>query len=363
VRNCLIILAILAVGLGCDRAEPPAVGEPAVSDPTSAAPPPPPADEPVASPEISVSSDVVASPEQDPASPEYVAVASAVAAAAPRSEIPIRFDIFPRRTQFLLGEPVEIFVQHTNLWDEDVAVRCNYFLDQGFEIWITDSSGESFRFIDEIHGGIPLTNYARIPAGESRGFYELLIHSEVDNRGAVFTEPGLYRIDAQVNAQIDVLGEEILLLLAPPITVEVIEPFTDEDLAVHEIFLWPEVTQALQAMSAPPELEEPMQTVLEHAPDSVFAEHAHFLLSTILMEREEWLPANEHLYEVYSNPDGFYPKDMILINILHCFDEANEPERAVATCRVLLELFPEVRRRNVSLVDSYIELVDEIDAE
>jgi hypothetical protein len=102
-------------------------------------------------------------------------------------------------------------------------------------------------------------------------------------------------------------------------------------------------------------VEESLRRVIELSPESAFGEHANFLLATIEMGREEWLPANEHLYSIYYKTDGIYPKDQVLSGIFTNFHWAEEPERALAVLEILIDLFPQYRASSQPLIKSYIQ--------
>lgn len=315
----------LAIAFGCSEPQPPlAPGSPETLSPAPA------------TPEISAVEPAAASPE-----------------AEPEPEVPIAVAVYTNRTQYLLGEPVQIFLQIRNCSRRPVVVRSNYALDKALHIFITPAHGQTWRFIDRIRTGLTIPNVTTIPAGESKGFYVTLAHCAIEGHEVPFPTPGLHRLDVRVDAELDDSGR-IDTLLAPPVTFEVIEPVRAEDRAVFDIFLQPEVCRAIQEKEPPESLEDMMLQVLELAPDSVYAEHAHVLLAILAMGRQEWLRANEHLYPVYEREGGFYPKDLILTGIMSNFHSAGEPEKALAVCRVLLDLFPNMRDRRDPLIDAYV---------
>jgi hypothetical protein len=286
-----------------------------------------------------------------PASDEATAPGSPVAGGP---GVPLSLSIHTSRTVYLLGEPVQVYLLYRNLTDEEFILRGNYFLDRDLSIEITDEEGQRRRFVDRIRTGITVPNRARIRPGGTRGFFETIAYSDTGDGGLPFPRPGLYRIDATSTVQIE--GSPVRdVLLADPVTIRVSEPTEESDRAVHEIFLLPEVANSVQRKYATTDVEDALERVIELAPESRFAEHAHLLLATIEMEHQLWLRANEHLYAVYERRGSHYAKDLILLGIFANFHWAEEPERALIVLKILLELFPHQRDAGNPLVDSYIQ--------
>jgi hypothetical protein len=292
---------------------------------------------------------------QTPSAPsaEPTAGAPPPAQAAP-PDVPVALKVYSNRTQYLLGEPVQLYLLFTNLTDAPVKIRSDYFLDKALNITITPAHGQPWRFIDRYHTGITLPNVTELGPREARGFYIFLAHSDLPGHDLPFPEAGLYRVDTEVATSLNENRQRLDIIRSEPVTIQVVDSVHPEERAAAEIFERPAVARAVQAMQASDELEAPLEEVLRLAPNSAFAEHADFLLATIAMGRSEYLKANEYLYPVYYREDGYYPKDFILINIMTNFHFGEEPEKALAVCRVLVDLFPRIVNRNNPLVSAYV---------
>ncbi|MBN1475633.1 tetratricopeptide repeat protein [Candidatus Sumerlaeota bacterium] len=272
---------------------------------------------------------------------------------APTVDVPLALHVYSNRTQYVLGEPVQLFVEFRNLTDREVQTRAILFLDHGLSVHITRLGGERWRFIDRLHTGITVPTAGPIHAHDSWGFHQFLAHSDVGEGRLPFPEPGMYRIDVGATIEIEGAGN-FEHLLAEPVAIEVIEPVREDDRTVYDIFLQPNVARAIQQLGGDEQIKDAMMQVLEIAPESVFAEHAHYLLGTMLMIQGNYLQANEHFYEVYERVPGFYMKEMVLLNILTCFHWADEPERALRVCEALLEINPRMANRQNPLLQIYL---------
>lgn len=279
----------------------------------------------------------------------------AIESAEPIPDVPVRMTVVSSKTQYLLGEPVQLFVLFENRGRQQVILRGNFFLDRGMRLLITPANGRQWQFIDRLHTGISVPVVYQLPPGGSRGFYEFVAHAGVGEQPLPFPEPGFYRIDVQTSVLLDD-SQNLDYILAEPVHIEILPPPTPADQHASEILLDPAVASGVQALRASPEVEESLRTVIATAPESVYAEHAHFLLATIEMERQSWLRANEHLYPVYERVDGYYPKDIVLGHILSNFDAAGETERAMRVGAVMRELWPTLRPGNNQLLERYLPL-------
>jgi hypothetical protein len=280
--------------------------------------------------------------------------ATAMSAVTAEPEVPVALQVLPSRSTYTLGEPVQLYMLYRNLSDNHVQFQSDLFLDKDLAITITEASGETWRFVDKYRMGITIPMRIGIEPGESHGFARWVTHSEVNDRPVPFSHVGLYRIE--VASSIQLAGSRLRdTLLAPPIAISVLEPIDEAEREAAELMLLPEVAHSVQRLYAEPDVEESLRRVIELSPESAFGEHANFLLATIEMGREEWLPANEHLYSIYYKTDGIYPKDQVLSGIFTNFHWAEEPERALAVLEILIDLFPQYRASSQPLIKSYIQ--------
>jgi hypothetical protein len=269
-------------------------------------------------------------------------------------DVPLALHVYSNRTQYVLGEPVQLFVEIRNLTDREVQMRATLFLDHGLSIHITPLGGERWRFIDRLHSGITIPTAGPIQAHDSWGFHQFLVHSDVGEGRVPFPTPGLYRIDLGATIEIDGEGR-YEHLLAESVAIEVIEPVREDDQAVFDIFFQPNVANAIQQLGGDEQIEDAMMQVLDLAPESIFAEHANYLLGTMHMTQGNYLRANEHFYEVYERVPGFYMKEMVMLNIVTCFHWADEPERARDVCEALLQINPRMANRQNPILQIYLQ--------
>jgi hypothetical protein len=277
---------------------------------------------------------------------------------AAASQSPITIRAYANQTAYTLGEPVQFYLLLENVSDTTQQFNANMAMDKGLQVFITPLYQRTRRFVDRATGAIMPSAMSMEP-GEVRGVFQHLHWSTIGDGSLAFPDPGMYRIDIGVTLafQDGFQITDTQQILADPISIQIFEPLTDAEREASEIMRQPEVARSLQlrnpSEAAIPELER----LIEVAGDTLFSEHAHFLLGMNLAEQEEFIPSNRHLYAVYEQEDWFYPKDMILIGILTNYHWADEPERALAVCQVLLELYPEDRERRHPMVEIYRSLL------
>ena len=133
-------------------------------------------------PEIPAQPQPVDSPTESAVSPEtslesHSAVTSETESAemaegettSPAVDVPLALRAYSNRTQYVLGEPVQLFIEFHNLTDQEVQTRAILFLDHGLSVHITPVGGERWRFIDRFHRGITVPTAGPIRAHSSRG--------------------------------------------------------------------------------------------------------------------------------------------------------------------------------------------------
>ncbi len=284
------------------------------------------------------------------------AAVTSAEAEAPAFDVPLILSAHSNRTQYVLGEPVQVYLRFSNPSEDPVQFQTDFFFDEALNAFITNPHGQHWQFVDRIHTGYAIPVTATLDPGEARGVRKTIAHS--DFAGLPFPEPGLYRLDFQLEMLLNA-QPPLEIIRSSPITIEIIEPVRPADIAVHETFMQLEVAAAIQRGRALDDSLVPaLREALETAPDSLFAEHAHFLLASVAMMEEEYLRANEHLYEIYPLLDGFHAKNQILMSIINNFHFSEERERALACAEIYLDLFPETQIDRNQLLRYYASLMN-----